>query len=224
MQFTSKPKDNRIKLIENNRDFLFDATSYFCNRPLQWGIDEELNVALTTFNKACEDAQDIKGNFISYCTALITDALLEYTLKLPTIAKLAYAEENKPLKNHLDSLSDFEIFFDDKERAMEIALLSQKLKEHSIKFSEIAKNTMSTEENVLVLNWVTMIYRDEVLMSTFNNTKKLIFSEVSAITNINKKQFRKYKSPMVSLLILLSDQKLLYLKSYLNIIVGDSHA
>lgn len=221
---TNNLNDNRIKLLENNRDFIYDTTSFFCNRPLKWGEDEELNIALTAFNGSFEKINEISCNFISYSHAIIKSALLDYTFMLADVPTFTFAKDNKPFKTHFDSLTDFEIFFDNKERATEIALLLKSLNNFSIDFYEVSKTKLSNKEASLLLNFVVKLYKDTFFMSHFGEKKYFKFSIIHPITQIDKKFFRKCKSEMISLLIILSHPEIIYLKSYLNIIVGDANA
>ncbi|WDC84568.1 sigma factor [Caloramator sp. mosi_1] len=45
---------DRDKLIEQNKDFIYKIASSICKRRLSWENDDELSIALIAFNKSIE--------------------------------------------------------------------------------------------------------------------------------------------------------------------------
>lgn len=218
-------KENRNKFIENNKDFIYETTSFFCNQELDWIVDQELNIALFAFNKACETYNEIEGSFLNYAYILIKSALIEYYIKLEESPLLIFEYGNKIHSDLLNTLSDFEIFFDNKERAKEIALLTEELTKHSITYKNIVKLKLKDPSlKNKILNLVIAISRKSDLKEDILINKSFDIDQLSNLCDLDKETLTKYKKYIIMLLLVISSDKYIYLKGSLDIKVGASNA
>lgn len=225
MSLRTFTKENRSKFIEDQRDFIYSTTEYFCNRPLDWSKDHELNIALIAFNRACESQSETHTNFSGYAYTLIQSALIQYYIKLEESISLTFELENKAYMEYLSSLSDFEIYFENKARAMEIALLSEELKKHNIRFKYL--QTLKFNDKVLktnLLNLVLNICKNDSLTESMLLNKSFDTDKLSSLIHLDLKIIKKYKKYIIMLLLIFSKDNYIYLKAYLNIRVGASNA
>lgn len=225
MELKTFTKENRSNFIEENKAFIYSTAEYFCNRPLDWSKDHELNIALIAFNRACESQNELHNNFLGYAYALIKAALIQYYIKLEESISLTFELENKAYLEYLASLNDFEIYFENKARAMEIALLSQELKKHNIDFKEL--ESIKFQDKVLktnLLNLVLNICKNDSLTENILLNKSFDINNLSSLTHLEGKAIRKYKKYIIMLLLVFSRDDYMYFKAYLNIRVGDSNS
>ena len=222
MELRTFTKENRSRFIEDNKPFIYNTVEYFCNRPLDWSKDQELNIALIAFNRACESQSEMHTNFLGYAYALIQSALIQYYIKLEESISLTFELENKTYLEYLASLSDFEIYFENKARAMEIALLSQELKKHNVDFKDL--QNIKFEDNVLktkLLNLVLNICKNDSLSESILLNKSFDISGLSTLTGLDLKIIKKYKKYIIMMLMVFSREDYIFFKAYLNIKVGD---
>jgi RNA polymerase sigma factor len=221
MEIRTFTKENRSKFIEDNKAFILNTAEYLCNRPLDWLKDHELNIGLIAFNRACESQGDMHTNFLGYAYALIDSALIQYYIKLEESISFIFEIENKTYLEYLSALSDFEVFFENKKRAMEIALLTQELKQHNIIFKDLQKIKFNDKalKNKL-LNLVLSICKSDSLTETILQNKSFDLNILSTLTNLEDNIIKKYKKYIIMLLLVFSKDSYIYFKAYLNIRVG----
>ncbi|MBC8062265.1 MAG: hypothetical protein H7Y18_16575 [Clostridiaceae bacterium] len=225
MEVRTFTKENRSKFIEENKPFIYRTAEYFCNKTLDWSKDQELNISLIAFNRACESQSDIHTNFLGYASTLIQSALIQYYIKLQESVSLTFESENKIYLEYLSALSDFEIYFENKSRAMEIALLTEELKKYNISFKDL--QNIKFEDKSLktkLLNLALNICKDDSLIESILLKKNFDINILSNLAHLENEIIKKYKKYVIMLLLVFSQDNYLYFKSYLNIRVGDSTA
>ncbi len=122
-------------------------------------------------------------------------------------------------------MSDFEIFFDNKERAKEIALLTEELTKHSITYKNIVKLKLKDPSlKNKILNLVIAISRKSDLKEDILINKSFDIDQLSNLCDLDKETLTKYKKYIIMLLLVISSDKYIYLKGSLDIKVGASNA
>ena len=225
MELRAFTKENRNKLIEENKVFIYTTTEYFCNRPLDWSKDHELNIALIAFNRACESQDELHTNFLGHAYALIQSALISYYIKLEAPITLTLELDNKIYLEYVTSLGDFEMYFENKARAMEIALLAEELKKHKISYKNL--QNINFPDKVLknnLFNLVLKICKDDSLAENILLNRCFNMDNLSSLTHLGWELIKKYKKYIIMLLLVFSHEDYIYFKAYLNIRVGDPNA
>jgi len=223
-------KENRSKFIEDNKVFISSTAEYFCNRPLDWLKDDELNIALISFNRACESQSEIYTDFLGFTATLIKSTLIQYYIKLEEPKTFTFFIDNKPYEEYLETLTDFEMYFENKARAIEIALLSDELGKHRISFKNLIN--IKFEGNGLkndLLNLALSILKNDELTEKTLSSKRLLLNKnfylenLSSLTHLEWETVKKYRKYIIMLLLVFSKDEYMYFKAYLNIRVGDSN-
>lgn len=70
--------ENRDSFIEENKSFIYSTALRICKRSLSWNNDDELSIALLAFNKACDSYLSEKGDFYSFSSVIIRNALIDF--------------------------------------------------------------------------------------------------------------------------------------------------
>ncbi|WMJ79947.1 sigma factor [Clostridium sp. MB40-C1] len=222
-------KKNRDDFIEDNKNFIYTSTYKVCKKNLHWENDDELSIALIAFNKACDTYDGSKGNFFSYASILIKNSLIDFFKKSKDTPHLIFDSNDNEEKKHqyIDykiSLNQYEIDCENKHRSEEIVLFTQELKKYKLDFHCLIKSSPShidTRNNLL--NLALICYKNEDIL-TYIKTKKLLpITQIALITNTRKKYIEKWRRYILTLVILLSSDDFPYIKSYLNIKVGDNY-
>lgn len=215
---------DRNSFIEENKKFIYFTTYNICKRNLNWENDDELSIALIAFNTACDNYNEKKGDFFSYARVIIKNALIDYFRKNSSNTYLVFESDDEKLDylDHKSSLEQYDIITENKRRAEEMALFSAELKQYGLDFNILVDSSPShrdTRDSVLNLALICS-NNDEVLQ--YIKTKKLLpIKLITLLTGANKKLLEKWRRYLLALIIILSSSEYPYIKSYLNIKVGD---
>ncbi|MBZ4664282.1 MAG: sigI [Caloramator sp.] len=216
--------DDREKFIEENRNFVYKIASSICKRRLSWENDDELSIALIAFYKAIKTYDKKKGNFFSYSRMIIKNSLIDYFRKSTKNVNIYLGDEELITFEYRSSIEKYEIEEENKIRAQEIALFNYKLKEYGINFSDLVisspKHKDTREE---LINIAFLVSREPQILERLNKTKQLPIKQICLLTSKNEKFIEKWRRYLIALILILTDSELMYIKSYLNIKVGDKN-
>ena len=217
---------NRDKFIEENKNFIYLATYKVCKRTLDWKNDDELSISLIAFNNACETYQESKGNFYSYTRVLIKNALIDYFRKRKNTPLLVFdtQDENIEFIDNKNSLNEFEKGLENRNRVEEIASFSEELDLYKLDFSVLINSAPShIDTRNSLLNLVFKCVREESIMNYIKEKKLLPVKEITLITGSNRKFIEKWRRYILSLILIICSENYPYIKSYLNVKVGENH-
>lgn len=218
--------ENRSEFINENKKFIYKCTYTISKRYLQWENDDELSIALIAFNKACDNYTESKGNFYAYAKIIIKNSLIDYFRKIKNSPLLTFDNDDSNMEklNNNNSISKFELEMENKNRADEIIELNNELIKYKIDFTSLIKNSPKhndTRNNVLSL--VLKICNNSEITSFIVKNKQLPVKQICIYTGLNKKFVDKWRKYIIVLFIIfINSEKFIYIKSYLNIKVGEN--
>ena len=226
MDFLPLLQDDRDKFIEDNKNFIYNTAYKVCKRKLDWHNDDELSISLIAFNNACNTYNQSKGNFYSYAAVLIKNALIDSFRKAKNTPFLVFDNEDDTIE-YLDtksSIIEFEKSLETKRRADEIMLFSKELSSYKISFSDLVESSPSHKDTRdSLLNLALLCIKDENILSTIKRKKTLPVKEILLLGNYNRKFIENWRRYILVLILILSTDEYPYIKSYLNIKVGEKH-
>ncbi|KYH29651.1 MULTISPECIES: sigma factor [Clostridium] len=230
MNIAELMKKNRDKFIEENKKFIYNAAYKTCKRTLDWANDEELSIALIAFNNACNNYNEKKGNFFSYTSVIIKNSLIDFFRKSKNTPYLLFDDANNEMDedNYIDykvSLNQYEIDIENQKRAEEIALFSKELAKYKLSFNDLIKSSPShidTRNNLL--NLALTCSNNEDILKYIKEKRLLPVSQIALLTGAKKKYIEKWRRYILTLILILSSNEYPYIKSYLNIKVGENDA
>ncbi|WP_160670412.1 sigma-70 family RNA polymerase sigma factor [Clostridium sp. C8-1-8] len=211
--------DNKNKFIEENIDFIHKTSSFICKKRLDKSNDEEFSIAMEAFNKACDSFSEERGNFFSYAKTVIRNSLIDYFRNSKNIPVLYFEEDEGAREiDNIISLDKYDREMEQRSRLEEINSYREKLEEYKIEIFDLTKSSPShrdTREDIL--NLALLCVRDEEIMKSLWDSKKLPIVRMIEVTGRKRKFIEKWRKYIISLIILLSSSDYIYLKSYLNI-------
>lgn len=219
---------NRDSFIEDNKNFIYKTTYRICKKTLDWKNDDELSIALLAFNKACDTYTNTKGNFFSYASVLIKNSLIDFFRKSSKNAYLIFDNKNENINipDYIDykhSMNQYEIDCENKKRAEEIALFSAELKKYKLEFSSLVTASPShTDTRNQLLNLALTCSKNEDILQYIKTKHLLPVTQITLLTNAKKKYIEKWRKYILTLILILSSEDYPYIKSYLNIKVGEN--
>lgn len=217
---------NRDKFIEENKPFIYNTAYKTCKRKLDWKNDDELSVSLLAFNKACDTYNEDKGNFYSFAKVLIRNSLIDFFRKNKNSPYLIF-EDNDDEIQYIDfknSIAMHQIESENKNRAEEIALLSVELSLYKLDFNILVKSSPSHKDTRnSLLNIAFLCLKEPGIIDSIRKKRLLPVKEIMLVTGCNRKLIEKWRRYILTLIIILSSDDYPYVKSYLNIEVGDNN-
>jgi RNA polymerase sigma factor len=218
--------ENRDKFIEDNKAFIYSSTYNICKRKLSWENDDELSVSLIAFNNACDKYNDEKINFYGYAKVIIRNALIDYFRKMSRTPVVIFDNEEEEFQyiDYKNSINNYELESENKRRAEEISLFTKELKEYKLDFNSLIKASPSHKDTRdSLLNIAFACVREENILTYIKHKKLLPVKEIMLLTNSNRKLIEKWRKYILILILILSSNEYPYIKSYLNIKVGEDN-
>jgi RNA polymerase sigma factor len=133
-------------------------------------------------------------------------------------------EEDLEYIDYKTSMENYEVETENKIRAEEIILFSKELKEYKLDFNSLVEASPSHKDTRnSLLNIAFICVKEENILTYVKQKKQLPVKEIVLLTGSNRKLIEKWRKYILILLLLLSSDEYPYIKSYLNIKVGDNH-
>lgn len=225
MEFKLLSHSNRNEFIEENKAFIYNAAYKVCKRKLDWNNDDELSISLIAFNNACNTYDESKGNFFGYAKILIRNALIDSFRKAKNTPLLMFDNDDDKIEyiDTKNSLSEFEKQMENQRRAEEILHFSKELSLYKLDFSVLADSSPShSDTRNALLNLATQCVEEPSILNYIKEKRLLPVKEIVLYTGVNRKFIEKWRRYILALILILSSNEYPYIKSYLNIKVGDS--
>lgn len=217
---------DRNTFIEENKAFIYNTAYNICKRKLSWENDDELSISLIAFNNACNSFKEEKGNFYSYAKVIIKNSLIDYFRKGKKAPLVMFANEDEELQ-YIDvknSVEQYSVGLENKSRTEEIKEFSKELELYKLDFSILVKSSPSHKDTRdSLLNIAFTCAGEETIVNTVKEKKMLPLKEIMLLTGSNRKLLEKWRRYILILILILSSDKYPYIKSYLNIKVGENN-
>lgn len=215
---------DRNRFIEDNKSFIYNTAYNICKRKLSWENDDELSISLIAFNNACNTFKEDKGNFYSYAKVIIKNSLIDYFRKRQNTPYVVFSSEDEEIQyvDVKNSLNHYSIELENKSRAEEILEFSKELSLYKLDFNILIKSSPShkdTRDSLLNIAFVST--GEETIINYIREKKMLPIKEIMLLTGCSRKLLEKWRRYILILILILSSHKYPYIKSYLNIKVGD---
>jgi len=229
MNVTDLIYNNRTKFIEENKNFIYGIAYKICKRKLDWNNDDELSIALISFNTACDKYSEDRGNFFSYASVIIKNSLIDFFRKTGNTPYIIFNNDNDDINTteYIDykiSLNQYELDCENAKRSEEIAEFSMELAKYKLSLNELINSSPShidTRNNLL--NVALLCSSNEDILNYIKSKRLLPISQIALFTNCKKRYLEKWRRYLLTLILILSSKNYPYIKSYLNIKVGENN-
>lgn len=217
--------DNRNEFINQNKSFIYTCASKICSRKLDWANDDELSVALIAFNGACDSYNSERGNFYSYAKVVIRNSLIDYFRSSKKNSYLIFKEEEVVLNiNNKEAVNEFEKQRENNILAQELIMLSNELMLYKISINDLLKASPShidTRNTLLKVAYLCSC--EDGIVEYIISKKNLPIKEIMLLTGSKRKYLEKWRKYILALILILSNKEYQYIKSFLNIKVGENY-
>lgn len=218
--------NNRNDFIEKSKKFIYNVAANICKKKLQWENDDELSVALIAFNKACESYVEDKGNFFGYSKVLIKNAIIDHFRKSTNNPYLTFSTEDNQLEyiDAKNSMTSYELEQENIKRGEEIKLFNDELKKYGLSFEVLAESSPTHRDTRdKLLNLAFNCANQPSILEYVHKYKMLPVKQICLLTNSNRKLIEKWRRYILALILIFSNKEYVYIRSYLNIKVGEDN-
>ncbi|SHK77087.1 RNA polymerase sigma factor [Clostridium cavendishii DSM 21758] len=226
MEVKQLEPENRSKLIDENKGYIYSIACKVCGRRLDWNNDDELSIALIAFNNACDTYDNSKGNFLSYTNVLIKNALIDFFRKSKSTPHVMFKEDDETADyiDNKNSLIEFEKQKENLIKAEEIKALSKELLNYKLSFNDLVEaSPVHIDTRNTLLNIAFKCSKQGPIIDYIKAKRKLPVKEIMLLTTTNRKLVEKWRKYILVLILILSNNEYTYIKSYLNIKVGENN-
>ncbi len=209
----------REELLASRKNFIARYSSFLCKRKLDWHNDDELSIALIAFNKAIDSFNPSLGNnFTTFSRMLIKNSLIDYFRQnKEQFIQLAYDPRKESLPGEYRVSP--ELYFNEEEnqeRAYEIQRFKEILRQFGLSLQDLLRRSprhFDTREKLKEV--VRKTCREKALIKRIYQQKKLPLKEMQILTGVKKKMLGKWRTYLLSLIIISTHDELESLSVYL---------
>lgn len=214
----------RENLLAEARSFVLNTCVKYCNRPLDWGRDDELSIGLMAFNEAIDRFEEERNiPFLGFARLVIKSRLADFFRRearhrhQPLEYQVA---DNAPVQ--LETTQAWEKYLleaETRERQEEILEFQKELLIYGISVSELVEASPKHRDSRENLISVAQQVADEsTLMELLQRTKRLPVKELTLLSGLHRKTIEKGRRYIIAMALLLSQrERFIYLFSYLKL-------
>lgn len=211
----------RNDFIVQYQPFIASFCSEITHRYVEFGIDDELQIALLAFNEAI-DRFDHRGNFLLYAKMIMKNRLLDYfksaAYRQSQNSIGLYDEDEKEIMElQKSAVHDYEESYENSIRVAEIEALNRQLSKHGISFADLVK---SSPKHVLMRATINHLIEDilqnEALCEKILKDYTLPLKEIEKVFLLPRKKIESYRKYIIAVVVIYTSD-FEYLKSYLPI-------
>lgn len=213
-------KENRNNFINSNKEFIKNILIEIHKNKSKEITEEELSIGIFAFNNACNSYDDAFGNFYSYSKVIIKNHVLKYFWDASNTPQLYFYDDKPEIPIEIN---EAEKAAEDKIYAKEIEIFKEHLIDYNLTYTSLIKNC-SYNKNIKndILNIAFLCSKEIFILNLIDENKCIPIEKVSLLTKYKINFIEKWKNYILALIIIFSNEDLLYLRAYLNINVGDN--
>lgn len=221
-------RDDKIKteqLIEEYKPFIASVVQKHVGHYVEYGVDDELSIALLAFHEAMQKYDLDKGNFLSLARVTIRHRLIDYYRKenrnKPSLVSIEQ-ESGEGNDDESQDLSKSQAIKNFQERQLsdlrkeEILEIKEALSAWGINFSDVAKSSPKQEgTRQTYLKAIDYIINNPEIIDIMRRKKYLPVEKIAAATKIPRKKIERGRNYIVAAVIILSGDYQ-YVKDYIQ--------
>lgn len=185
--------------LAQQREFVRKTASVHCRRPLEWGRDEELSIALIALDTAVDAyLPDKNAKFTTFASLVIRRRLTDYLRNRSRRAQRELPVDELPEWKSPEPSEDMLRM----ERAWELEEFQRQISRYNISFKELAKESPRHQQvRSRLLRAIATICRDQKLLQTILDRGRLPLEQMSELTGETKKALSKRRRYLLAALL-----------------------
>ncbi len=211
------------KLVEEYKPFIAACAQKVAGRYMEYGIDDELSIAMLAFVEAINSFDDSKGSFFTFARNVIKRRLIDYyrsESKHNNVVSLNMCIEKSSEELDLSSNESIREYSDRMQadfRRMELESLKCELDKWQISFSDMAKcspkHTRTRDDCAKAAG--VILSNHEILMLMMSK-KYLPISEITNASKLPRKLLERFRKYIIALIIIATGDYQ-YIRDYIKL-------
>lgn len=200
------------RLIEEYKPFIASTVESHLGRYVEYGVDDELSIAMIAFHEAIKKYDITKGNFLSFARVTVKRRLIDYYRKEQRkSSRVVHAE---PIQQQDDESIDLFAAESVKEyteaqisqwRRLELQEIKKELALWGISFSDVAKSSPKQEgTKQTYLQAVDFIVNNPEILDIVKQKKYLPIEKITSTLKISRKSIERGRNYIVAAVLILS--------------------
>ncbi|ADL08768.1 RNA polymerase sigma factor SigI [Thermosediminibacter oceani] len=216
-------KDEVNRLIEEYRPFIASVVEKYLGRRVEYGIDDELSVAMIAFDEAVQRYDIKKGNFLAFARNVIRSRLVDYYRRerknRETVMYIVQNQEDEEYELDIsieESIKKHREEEISEQRRLEILEIKKELEKWGLTFSDVAKSSPKQEgTRRIYLQVIDFIMSSPEILDTIKQKKYLPVDKIVKATKIPRKKIERGRNYIIAAVIILSGDYR-YIKEYIK--------
>lgn len=197
----------RNEFIAQYQPFIASFCYELTHRYMEYGHDEELQIAMMAFNEAIEKYNG-RGNFLLFAKVVMKNRLFDYfkssSYRESQISYALYDEEDKEIPAlKYEALDQYQKNYEDNIRVTEIQLLNEQLAIYDISFSDLVtcspKHLLSRHK---VNSMIEKILDNEEICQEIIEEKVIPLKKIEKNLNIPRKKLESYRKYIIAVIVI----------------------
>ncbi len=188
-------------LIKEFKPFIASVAQKRVGRYLEYGIDDELSVALMAFREAMNSFKEGKAKFLSFARMVISMRLIDHFRKLDNNFEVLGREDEEGLWER-QSVELYELEVEEEDRKAEVVSYAGLLNKWDIDMTQLVHVSPKSQDLKDQYQEIArMIASDEVLLEGLMETKKLPIKEIEAMMPIHRKKVERGRIYIIAMVL-----------------------
>ena len=194
-------KDLTGKLITEFKPFIASVAQKRVGRYLQYGVDDELSVALMAFREAVNSFKEGKAKFLSFARMVISMRLIDYFRKLDNNFEVLGDEDEEGLWDR-QSVELYELEVEEEDRKAEVISYGGLLRKWDIDMIQLvhaSPKSQGLKEQYQKI--ARIIASDKTLLGGLMETRRLPIKEIEAKVPIHRKKLERGRIYIIAMVL-----------------------
>lgn len=195
-------------IIKDYLPFIASETSKVCKRQVEYGVDDELSIAMLGFHDAANSYAEKRGAFLSYASVVMKNRVVDYLRRERRHGNVISIHGNKDDRN-LERVLSQEIYrYDDIRLAtiQEIEELGNELAGYGITYSDLTTSRPKQERTFNACGKAAGWALDNPGgVRELKRTKKLPVASICDYTGLERKTVERYRKYIIAVIIIYSN-------------------
>jgi RNA polymerase sigma factor len=216
-----KDKAKANELIGEYRPFIASVVQNHLGRYVEYGVDDELSVALVAFHEAIQKYDIEKGSFLSFARVIIKHRLIDYHRKEDRVKQgYVYIKQTDDETDEdtltTEALKDFRERQLSDLRRVEILEIKKDLSKWGITFADVAKSSPKREgTRQTYIKAIEYILNNPEVLDIMKQKRYLPVEKIVTATKIPRKKIERGRNYIVAAVLILSGDYQ-YIKDYIQ--------
>ncbi|NLZ54089.1 MAG: RNA polymerase sigma-I factor [Thermoanaerobacteraceae bacterium] len=201
------------RLIEEYKSFIASTVEKHLGRYVEYGIDDELSIALIAFHEAIQKYDIKKGNFLTFAKITIRNRLIDYYRKEQKAqGPIVYVEPDKQQDDEEsanlyvdESMKEYTEAEKSELRRLELEEIKKELSLWGISFADVARSSPKQEgTRRTYLAAIDFIMNNPDIADIIKNKKYLPVEKITAALKIPRKRIERGRNYIIAAVLILS--------------------